>query len=339
MKIIYLYDEFMRVPDNIEGQPIYIFDSNLQKNYQISDKIIEYRYFLAEQAGATIYQGETLRDYLVKVAKQESELSFTPDDDNIIPILDDEWFEDDIVGRFHEFLRASFGDQNFEKNVSFVEESIGKDIRKYFVKDFYKDHIQRYKKRPIYWMFSSPKGSFNVLVYMHRYTPDTLNQILNGYLNEHREKLKTRMETLDHLMISGSPSEHAGVSEVKVASTSKIAVTSGGWEAGSYEFCHSVIDLQNNETLPQSPQSSLFPITTGAYFTNVGFMIKDGSFSGRKNEKGVRIYTRKKDGNGRWILFLDVDYQRGVRSNLFEEYTAFTDGQGTGTNFAKDPKS
>ena len=57
MKIIYLYDEFMRVPDNIEAQPIYIFDSNLQKNYQISDKIIEYRYFLAKQAGATIYQG------------------------------------------------------------------------------------------------------------------------------------------------------------------------------------------------------------------------------------------------------------------------------------------
>jgi hypothetical protein len=140
---------------------------------------------------------------------------------------------------------------------------------------------------------------------------------------------------VDRAVYSGSPSEHAGVSEVKVASTSKIAVTSGGWEAGSYEFCHSVIDLQNNETLPQSPQSSLFPITTGAYFTNVGFMIKDGSFSGRKNEKGVRIYTRKKDGNGRWILFLDVDYQRGVRSNLFEEYTAFTDGQGTGTNFAK----
>lgn len=165
------------------------------------------RYSLDKEGLILANQGETLQDYLLKVEKQESELSFIPDEDNIIPILDDEWFEDDIVGRFHEFLRASFGDQNFEKNLSFVEESIGKDIRKYFVKDFYKDHIQRYKKRPIYWMFSSPKGSFNVLVYMHRYTPDTLNQILNGYLNEHREKLKTRMETLDHLMISGSPSE------------------------------------------------------------------------------------------------------------------------------------
>ena len=61
MKLIYLYDEFMRVPDNINGQTVYIFDQKLQKNYQISDKIIEYRYFLAEQAGATIYQGETLQ--------------------------------------------------------------------------------------------------------------------------------------------------------------------------------------------------------------------------------------------------------------------------------------
>ena len=165
------------------------------------------RYSLDKEGLILADQGETLQDYLIKVEKQESELLFVPDEDNIIPILDDEWFEDDVVGRFHEFLRASFGEQNFEKNLSFIEESIGKDIRKYFVKDFYKDHIQRYKKRPIYWMFSSQKGSFNVLVYMHRYTPDTLNQILNGYLNEYREKLKTRMETLDHLMISGSPSE------------------------------------------------------------------------------------------------------------------------------------
>ena len=173
------------------------------------------RYSLDKEGLILANQGEALQDYLLKVEKQESELSFVPDDDNIIPILDDEWFEDDIVGRFHAFLKASFGEQNFEKNLSFVEESIGKDIRKYFVKDFYKDHIKRYKKRPIYWMFSSPKGSFNVLVYMHRYTPDTLNQVLNGYLNEYREKLKTRIETLDHLMVSGSPSEQNKASKEK----------------------------------------------------------------------------------------------------------------------------
>jgi hypothetical protein len=173
------------------------------------------RYSLDKEGLILANQGETLQDYLLKVEKQESELSFIPDDDNIIPVLDDEWFEDDIVGRFYAFLKASFGEQNFERNLSFVEDSLGKDIRKYFVKDFYKDHIKRYKKRPIYWMFSSPKGSFNVLVYMHRYAPDTLNQVLNGYLNEYREKLKTRIETLDHLMISGSPSEQNKASKEK----------------------------------------------------------------------------------------------------------------------------
>ena len=173
------------------------------------------RYSLDKEGLILANQGETLQDYLSKVDKQESELSFVPDDDNIIPILDDEWFEDDVVGRFYAFLKASFGEQNFEKNLSFIEDSLGKDIRKYFVKDFYKDHIKRYKKRPIYWMFSSPKGSFNVLVYMHRYTPDTLNQVLNGYLNEYREKLKTRIETLDHLMVSGSPSEQNKASKEK----------------------------------------------------------------------------------------------------------------------------
>ena len=118
--------------------------------------------------------------------------------------------------------------------------------------------------------------------------------------------------------------EHATGAKVQTTLTTSISVTGGGWEAGSYEFCHTVIDLQDNETLPQAPQSTLFPITSGAYFTNVGFRIKDTSFSDRKNEKGVRIYTRKKDGNGRWILFLDVDYQRGVRTNLFEDYTELT---------------
>lgn len=194
-----------------------VFDQN-----EIFSQFISYavgcmfgRYSLDKEGLILASQGETLQDYLSKVKKEESEISFIPDEDNIIPILDDEWFEDDIVGRFHEFLRASFGDKNFEKNLSFVEDSLGKDIRKYFVKDFYKDHIKRYKKRPIYWMFSSPKGSFNVLVYIHRYTPDTLNQILNGYLNEYREKLKTRIETLDHLMVSGSPSEQNKASKEK----------------------------------------------------------------------------------------------------------------------------
>lgn len=173
------------------------------------------RYSLDKEGLILANQGETLEDYLRKVSLTKDKLSFTPDDDNIIPVFDDEWFEDDIVGRFYAFLKASFGTADFDKNLAFVEESLGKDVRKYFVKDFYTDHIKRYKKRPIYWMFSSPKGSFNVLIYMHRYSPDTLNKILNSYLIEYREKLSTRMEHLDHLIVSGSSTEQTKAQKEK----------------------------------------------------------------------------------------------------------------------------
>jgi type II restriction/modification system DNA methylase subunit YeeA len=171
------------------------------------------RYSLDKEGLILANQGETTSDFVAKVQSEKfkvqglSDLSFLPDDDNIIPVLDDEWFEDDIMGRFLEFLKVSFGKENFDKNLSFIEECLGKTIRKYFQKDFYTDHIKRYKKRPIYWMFSSPKGSFNVLIYMHRYSPDTLNNILNNYLREYQEKLKTRSEHLDHIIETGTTSE------------------------------------------------------------------------------------------------------------------------------------
>lgn len=160
-------------------------------------------------------QAETLQDYLRKLEKSELEVSFLPDADNIIPVLDDEWFEDDVVGRFYEFMKVTFGEATFAKNLAFVEECLGKDIRKYFVKDFYNDHIQRYKKRPIYWLFSSPQGSFNVLIYLHRYTPDTVSNILNKYLREYQEKLRTRREHLVRVEVSGSASEKAKATKEK----------------------------------------------------------------------------------------------------------------------------
>ena len=187
------------------------------------------RYSLDKEGLILANQGETLEDYLDKVLGVRSEElgdnlkpntqnltpSFLPDDDNIIPVLDDDWFEDDITGRFTELLKVSFGKENLEKNLAFVKECIGMDIRKYFIKEFYKDHIKRYKKRPIYWMFSSPKGSFNVLIYMHRYTPDTLSRVLTGYLNAYREKLNTHIEQLDRLIETGTSAEQTRASKEK----------------------------------------------------------------------------------------------------------------------------
>ncbi len=149
------------------------------------------RYSLDEPGLILADQGATLKDYLVKIPAP----TFMPDADNVIPIVDGDWFEDDIVERFRQFLRAAFGEQHFEENLRFVTESLGvKHLRDYFVKSFYKDHVQRYKKRPIYWLFSSPKGSFNALIYMHRYTPSTVSTVLNEYLREFQAKLKASLE-------------------------------------------------------------------------------------------------------------------------------------------------
>ncbi|WP_397542670.1 BREX-1 system adenine-specific DNA-methyltransferase PglX [Roseovarius salis] len=140
-------------------------------------------------------QGERLEDYLARVPNP----SFMPDADNVIPVLDENWFPDDIVERFRLFLRTTFGEAHFRANLKFIEDSLGKDIRKYFTRDFYAAHVQRYKKRPIYWMFSSPKGTFNALIYMHRYRPDTVSVLLNDYLREFITKLEGERTRLDKL--------------------------------------------------------------------------------------------------------------------------------------------
>jgi len=192
------------------------------------------RYSLDKPGLILANQGEGLDDYVVKVLgvsglgvrgqglgvrdsgsgeaalkpnTQNLKPSFMPDKDNVIPILDGEWFIDDIVSRFTEFLRVAFGTEKYSENISFIEEALGKPLRAYFLKDFYSDHVKRYKKRPIYWLFSSPKGSFNALIYMHRYTPDTVSILLNGYLREYIHKLRAKVTQLEHQLGSGSLSE------------------------------------------------------------------------------------------------------------------------------------
>ncbi|WP_454778216.1 BREX-1 system adenine-specific DNA-methyltransferase PglX [Georgenia muralis] len=152
------------------------------------------RYSLDEPGLILADQGATLQDYLVKVPTP----TFTPDADNVIPIVDGDWFEDDVVALFRRFLRTAFGAQHFEENLKFVTESLSvRNLRDYFItragrSKFYEDHVQRYKKRPIYWLFSSPKGSFNALIYMHRYTPSALSTVLT-YLREYVTKLESAL--------------------------------------------------------------------------------------------------------------------------------------------------
>ncbi|OUS97313.1 BREX-1 system adenine-specific DNA-methyltransferase PglX [Rhodococcus sp. NCIMB 12038] len=170
------------------------------------------RYSLDEPGLILADQGATLRDYLAKVVSTGSarDVTFMPDADNVIPFVDDGWFEDDIVERFRQFLKAAFGVEHFEENRRFVEESLGvKTLRDYFItksgrSKFYDDHVKRYKKRPIYWMFSSPKGSFNALIYLHRYTPSTISIVLNEYLREYENKLQKALERAEVAAAGGS---------------------------------------------------------------------------------------------------------------------------------------
>ncbi|WFN37956.1 BREX-1 system adenine-specific DNA-methyltransferase PglX [Methanomicrobium antiquum] len=159
------------------------------------------RYSLDKPGLVLANQGETIDDYLEQVQKT----AFLPDDDNIIPVLDDEYFKDDIVSRFKDFLKVTFGRENLSANLDFIAKALSDRstispeavIRDYFIKQFYKDHVQTYKKRPIYWMFSSGKNQgFNALIYMHRYDKSTLAKMRTDYLLELESKLIAEVEML-----------------------------------------------------------------------------------------------------------------------------------------------
>lgn len=176
------------------------------------------RYSLDAPGLVLANQGETLADYLARlVEKGVAEPSFMPDADNVIPVLDGDWFADDIVDRFRKFLRVTFGEERFRENLAFIEAQIG-DIRRYFTKTFYEDHLKRYKKRPIYWMFSSPKGTFQALIYMHRYRPETVSVLLNDYLREFIRKLEAERTRLDTLSDDPSASQAQKTKALKDAS-------------------------------------------------------------------------------------------------------------------------
>lgn len=144
-------------------------------------------------------QGDTIEDYLQKMPDPAS-VSFIPDADNVIPITDEEYFEDDIVGRFVEFMRVAYGAETLEENLRFVADALGgkgtsRDvIRSYFLKEFFKDHCQTYKKRPIYWQFDSgKKNGFKALIYMHRYQPDLLARVRTDYVHQQQERYRAQV--------------------------------------------------------------------------------------------------------------------------------------------------
>lgn len=140
--------------------------------------------------------------------------TFAADKDNIIPISDDEYFEDDIVGRFVKFVEVVYGKDTLQENLKFIADALGgkgqpKDvIRNYFLNGFYTDHCRTYQKRPIYWMFDSgKKNGFKCLIYMHRYQPDTIARIRTDYVHEQQSRYRTAIEELEQHIANASTSE------------------------------------------------------------------------------------------------------------------------------------
>ena len=141
-------------------------------------------------------------------------VSFAADKDNIIPICDDEYFEDDIVGLFVEFVKTVYGADVLDENLKFIADALGgkgqpkEVIRNYFLNDFYKDHCKIYQKRPIYWLFDSgKKNGFKALIYMHRYQPDTIARIRTDYVHEQQARYRTAIADLEQRIANVSAGE------------------------------------------------------------------------------------------------------------------------------------
>lgn len=141
-------------------------------------------------------------------------VSYAADKDNIIPICDDEYFEDDIVGLFVKFVKTVYGADTLDENLKFIADALGgkgqpKDvIRNYFLSDFYSDHCKIYQKRPIYWLFDSgKKNGFKALIYMHRYQPDTIARIRTDYVHEQQARYRTALANLEQRIANASTGE------------------------------------------------------------------------------------------------------------------------------------
>lgn len=140
--------------------------------------------------------------------------AFAADKDNIIPISDDEYFEDDVVGRFVKFVETVYGSETLQENLKFIADALGgkgqpkEVIRSYFLNEFYKDHCKIYQKRPIYWLFDSgKKNGFKCLIYMHRYHPDTIARIRTDYVHEQQARYHTAIADLENRIANASTGE------------------------------------------------------------------------------------------------------------------------------------
>ena len=168
----------------------------------------------------------------IKVGDEWKDVSFVPDLDNCLPITDEEYFSDDIVSRFVEFVKTVYGADTLEENLDFVARALGNKgdtsrevIRNYFLKDFYADHLKVYQKRPIYWMFDSGKeNGFKALIYMHRYNADTVGRVRTDYLHRAQKYVETAMQSAQYTIENAaSASEKSKATKAVTKYTKQLA--------------------------------------------------------------------------------------------------------------------
>lgn len=143
-----------------------------------------------------------------------------PDADNILPICDDEYFDEDLLGKIVKFVEVVYGKETLEENLRFIANALGgkgtprEVIRNYLLNGFYADHLKIYQKRPIYWQFSSgKKNGFKALIYMHRYQPDLLARMRTDYVHEQQERYRTQLTMLEDAARAASPSERVKINK------------------------------------------------------------------------------------------------------------------------------
>jgi type ii restriction enzyme, methylase subunit len=177
--------------------------------------------------------------------------TFLPDEDNCIPVTDEEYFKDDIVGRFVEFVRTVYGSDTLEENLDFVANALaGKGstsrevIRNYFLNDFIKDHIKTYQKRPIYWMFDSGKqNGFKALVYMHRWNADTTGNVRVEYLHRVQRVYESEIARMQDTIDNSSNAREVSAAQKRKDKLTKQLKESKDYDAKIAHLALSRIDI------------------------------------------------------------------------------------------------
>ena len=222
------FEDLKQAEEKINGEFIAIYEvanevsANVNTNdvtVALPDKSVDIRSFISYAVGCMFGRYSLDKDGLAYAGGKWDETkykTFAADKDNIIPICDDEYFDDDITGLFVKFIETVYGKDTLDENLRFIADALGgkgtpkEVIREYFLSDkgFYADHCKMYQKRPIYWLFDSgKKNGFKALVYMHRYQPDTIARMRTDYVHEQQSRYRTAIADLENRIAGASTSE------------------------------------------------------------------------------------------------------------------------------------